>query len=51
MKKRDKQNLREDFIDLVKKDLNVDLELRDVVAIYRFTFRSTRRKTNYCQVI
>jgi hypothetical protein len=28
MKKRDKQNLREDFIDLVKKDLNVDLELR-----------------------
>ena len=35
MKKRDKQNLREDFIDLVKKDLNVDLELRDVVAIHR----------------
>jgi hypothetical protein len=34
MKKRDKQNLREDFIDLVKKDLNVDLELRDVVAIH-----------------
>jgi hypothetical protein len=29
-----KQNLREDFIDLVKKDLNVDLELRDVVAIH-----------------
>jgi hypothetical protein len=35
MKKRDKQNLREDFTDLVKKDLNVDLELRDVVAIHR----------------
>jgi hypothetical protein len=35
MKKRDKQNLREDFIDLVKKDFNVDLELRDVVAIHR----------------
>ena len=35
IKKRDKQNLREDFIDLVKKDLNVDLELRDVVAIHR----------------
>lgn len=35
MKKRDKQNLREDFIDLIKKDLNVDLELRDVVAIHR----------------
>jgi hypothetical protein len=34
LKKRDKQNLREDFIDLVKKDLNVDLELRDVVAIH-----------------
>ena len=32
MKKRD---MREDFIDLVKKDFNVDLELRDVVAIHR----------------
>jgi hypothetical protein len=49
MKKRDKQNLREDFIDLVKKDLNVDLELRDVVAIHHlpsdrpFVMSSTKR--------
>ena len=51
MKKRDKQNLREDFIDLVKKDLNVDLELRDVVAIYRLPSDRPEEKNNYCQTI
>ena len=45
MKKRDKQNLREDFIDLVKKDLNVDLELRDVVAIHRLPSDRPGEKT------
>lgn len=33
--RKEKQDLRKDFIDLVKKDLNVDLEVRDVVAIHR----------------
>jgi hypothetical protein len=33
--RREKQNLRQDFIDLVKRDLNVTLEERDVVAIHR----------------
>ena len=33
--RREKQNLRQDFINLVKRDLNVTLEERDVVAIHR----------------
>ena len=33
--RREKQNLRQDFINLVKGDLNVTLEERDVVAIHR----------------
>jgi hypothetical protein len=33
--RREKQNLRQDFINLVKRDLNVILEERDVVAIHR----------------
>ena len=33
--RREKQNLRRDFINLVKRDLNVTLEERDVVAIHR----------------
>ena len=33
--RREKQNLRQDFIDLVKRDLNVTLEERDVVTIHR----------------
>ena len=45
MKKRDKQNLRVDFIDLVKKGLNVDLELRDVVAIHRLPSDRPGEKT------
>ena len=32
---REKQNLCQDFINLVKRDLNVTLEERDVVAIHR----------------
>jgi hypothetical protein len=51
MKKRDKQNRREDFIELVKKDLNVDLELRDVVAIHRLPSDRPGEKNNYCQTI
>ena len=33
--RREKQNLRQDFINLVKRDLNVTLKERDVVAIHR----------------
>ncbi|VDI22340.1 Hypothetical predicted protein, partial [Mytilus galloprovincialis] len=33
--RRDRQNLRKDFIEMVKKDLDVSLEERDVVAIHR----------------
>jgi alpha-galactosidase len=33
--RREKQNLRQDFINLVKRDLNVTLEEMDVVAIHR----------------
>ena len=33
--RREKQNLRQDFIDIVKRDLDVSLEARDVVAIHR----------------
>lgn len=32
---KERQNLRKDFIEIVKKDLNVQLEERDVVAIHR----------------
>jgi cellulose synthase/poly-beta-1,6-N-acetylglucosamine synthase-like glycosyltransferase len=33
--RREKQNLRQDFINLVKRDLNVTLEERDVAVIHR----------------
>lgn len=48
LKWKEKQNLREDFIELVKKDLKVELEPRDVVAIHRLP--STRAGEKPCIV-
>ena len=40
--RREKQDLRKDFINIVKKDLKVNLEERDVVAIHRIPSRKKR---------